>query len=65
MKQNVLLPKYLTTKLYCTTKYIEYFSGTSRNDSWKSNGMSKENIKIKLNQTAILDQLSFITRHKI
>ena len=49
MKQNVLLPKYLTTKLYCTTKYIEYFSGTSRNDSWKSNGMSKENLKIKLN----------------
>ena len=26
-------------------KYIKYFSGTTRIDSWKSNGMSKENIE--------------------
>ena len=26
-------------------KYIKYFSGTSRFDSWKSNGMSEENIE--------------------
>ena len=26
-------------------KYIKYFSGTTRNDLWKSNEMSKENIE--------------------
>ena len=26
-------------------KYVKYFSGTTRIDSWKSNGMSEENIK--------------------
>ena len=26
-------------------KYIKYFSGTTPIDSWKSNGMSKENIE--------------------
>ena len=26
-------------------KYLKYFSGTTRIDSWKSNGMSKENIE--------------------
>ena len=26
-------------------KYIKYFSGTTRIDSWKSNGMSEENIE--------------------
>ena len=26
-------------------KYIKYFSGTTRIDLWKSNGMSKENIE--------------------
>ena len=25
--------------------YIKYFSGTTRIDSWKSNGMSEENIE--------------------
>ena len=28
-----------------TKKYIKYFSGTTRIDSWKSNGMSEENIE--------------------
>ena len=26
-------------------KYIKYFSGTAQFDSWKSNGMSEENIE--------------------
>ena len=26
-------------------KYIKYFSGTTRIDSWKSNGMPEENIE--------------------
>ena len=26
-------------------KYIKYFTGTTRIDSWKSNGMSEENIE--------------------
>ena len=26
-------------------KYMKYFSGTTRIDSWKSNGMSEENIE--------------------
>ena len=26
-------------------KYIKYFSGTTRIDQWKSNGMSKENVE--------------------
>ena len=26
-------------------KYVKYFSGATRIDSWKSNGMSEENIK--------------------
>ena len=28
-----------------TKKYIKYFSGTNRVNSWKSNGMSKESIE--------------------
>ena len=27
------------------TKYINYFSGTTKVDLWKSNGMSEENIE--------------------
>ena len=42
-------------------KFIKYFSGTTQIDSWKTNGMSKENIKISLDQTAIMLQLSLIT----
>ena len=30
---------------YLAKKYIKYFSGTTRIDSWKSNGMSEENIE--------------------
>ena len=41
-------------------KFIKYFSGTTQIDSWKTNGMSKENIKISLDQTAIMLQLSLI-----
>ena len=36
--QNYLV--FITTK-----KYIKYFSGTTQIESWKSNGMSKENIE--------------------
>ena len=36
--QNYLL-------LIPTRKYIKYFSGTTRIDSWKSNGMSEESIE--------------------
>ena len=39
-------------------KYIKHFSGTSRINSSKSNGMLEENIE--LNQTEILHQLLFI-----
>ena len=31
--------------LYQLKKYIKYFSDTTRYNSWKSNGMSKENIE--------------------
>ena len=34
-----------------TNKYIKYFSGTTRVESWKSNGMSEESLE--LNQTGI------------
>ena len=40
-------------------KIIKYFRGTTQIDLWKSNGISKENIKISLDQTAILQQLFF------
>ena len=36
-------------------KCIKYFSGTTRIDPWKSNGMSKI-LKILLNQTVTLHQ---------
>ena len=42
--QNYLL--FIPTK-----KYIKYFSGTTRVESWKSNGMSEESLE--LNQTGI------------
>ena len=41
-------------------KYIKYFTGVSRIESWKSNGMSEESIE---NQTAILHQLLWIIIH--
>ena len=41
-------------------KFIKYFNATTRIHSWKSNGMSEENIEIKLNQTGILHQLFLI-----
>ena len=41
-------------------KYIKYFSGTTRIDSWKSKKISEENIKNITNQTAFLHQLLLI-----
>ena len=41
-------------------KYINYFSGTTRIDSWKSNGMSEENIENITKQTAIWDNFFII-----
>ena len=41
-------------------KYIKYFSGSTRIDSWKSNGMLEENIENITNQIAILHQLLLI-----
>ena len=40
MTQNILKPLLFTS----ARKYIEYFSGTNRIDSQKSNGISEENI---------------------
>ena len=36
-------------------KYIKYFSGTSKVDSWKSNGVSEESIE-NITKSAILHQ---------
>ena len=41
-------------------KYIKYFSGTTRIDSWKSKKISEENIKNITNQIAFLHQLLLI-----
>ena len=46
-----ILPNYVVSMP--AKKYTEYFSGTTRIESWKSNGMLEENIEIWLNQTAI------------
>ena len=43
-------------------KCIKYFSGTTRIDPWKSNGMSKI-LKILLNQTVTLNQLLLIIKY--
>ena len=45
MDQNIfsaIFQNYLVFIL--AAKYIKYFSGTTKIDSWKSNGMSEENI---------------------
>ena len=34
-----------------TKKYIKYFSGTTQIESWRSSGMSKENIENTENMT--------------
>ena len=43
MEQNIFLqekvPKYLV--FISAKKYIKYFSGTTRIDTWKPNGMSE------------------------
>ena len=47
MEQNIFLQQYfkIIYYLYQLKKYIKYFSGTTRIDLWKSNGMSEKNIK--------------------
>ena len=47
MEQNIFLQEYfkIIWYLYQLKKYIKYFSGTTQIDSWKSNGMSEENIE--------------------
>ena len=39
-------------------KYIKYFIGTARLDSWKSNGMSEENIENITKSDSRLNSLS-------
>ena len=41
-------------------KYIKYFIGTTEIDSWKSNGMSEENIENITKSERIFHQLSLI-----
>ena len=43
-------------------KYIKYFSGTTRIDSWKSNGMSVQNIK-NVTKSDILFAPTFFEHH--
>ena len=47
MEQNIFLQEYFKNYLVFmpAKKYIEYFSSASRIDSWKSNGISEENIE--------------------
>ena len=45
MRQNISLQKYFKTIQYLYQLKNTYFSGTTRNDLWKSNEMSKENIE--------------------
>ena len=47
MEQNIFLPEY-SQIMWCLCqqkKCTEYFSGTTRIESRKSNGMSEENIE--------------------
>ena len=43
-------------------KYIKYFSGINRIDSWKSNGMSEENIE-KITKSRSNFSLVFVDHH--
>ena len=43
-------------------KYIKYFSGINRIDSWKSNGMSEENIE-KITKSSSNFSLVFVDHH--
>ena len=47
MAQNIFLREYLKKILVFipAKKYSKYFSGTTRIYSWKSDGLSEENIK--------------------
>ena len=47
MQQNIFLQEYFKNYLVFipAIKCIKYFSGTTRIDLWKSNGMSEENIE--------------------
>ena len=47
MEQNIFLQLIFQNYLVFipTKKYIKYFTGTTRIESWKSNGMSEENIE--------------------
>ena len=46
MEQNISLQEYFKIVKYLyELKNIKYFSDTNRTNSWKSNGMSKENIE--------------------
>ena len=40
-------------------KYIKYFSGSSRIESWKSNGMSEENIEPTFVHHHLLPEMNF------
>ena len=47
MEQNIFLQEYFKKYLVFIpgNKYIKYFTGTTRIESWKSNGMSEERIE--------------------
>ena len=47
MEQNIFLQEYFKNYLVFipANKYIKYFTGTTRTESWKSNGMAEENIE--------------------
>ena len=47
MEQNIFLKEFfkIIQYEYQPKKTIKYFSGTTRIDSWKSNGISEENIE--------------------
>ena len=47
MEQNISLQEYfkIIWYLYQLKEHIKYFSSTTRIDSWKSNGMSEENVE--------------------
>ena len=47
MEQSIFLKEYFAFYLVLipAKKYIKYFSGTTRIEFWKSNGMSEENIE--------------------
>ena len=55
MEQNISLQEYF--KIIAAERYIKYFNGTARTDSWKTNGMPEDNIENIAKSQLILHQL--------